>query len=155
MTLIWLLKVIKVQRSWGTLRCHIWLPICVSNVFLITLTCFVYEKQPPENSPERPWGNLNGHMRLTTICTNIYHTIYSLWDATCWKLCDLYLTFNGHIRSEVLVQTERLYMTMYMWFIETFVMACIVSDILAPIDHKGHNWTFLNLTMTFRVIPHL
>ena len=30
-----------------------------------------------------------------------------------------------------------------------------VSEILAEIDHKGPNWTFLTLKMTFRVIPYL
>ena len=51
--------------------------------------------------------------------------------------------------------TERLYMTLYMCFIETFLIACTVSDLLAPIDHKGPDCTFLTLEMTFIVIPHL
>ena len=46
-------------------------------------------------------------------------------------------------------------MTYYMYFIQTFIIQCIVSEILAEIDHKGPNWTFLTLKMTFRVIPYL
>ena len=41
-------------------------------------------------------------------------------------------------------------MTYYMYFIQTFIIRCIVSEILAEIDHKGPN-----LKMTFRVIPYL
>ena len=51
--------------------------------------------------------------------------------------------------------TERLYMTLYMCFIETLVMACTVSEMSSQIDHKGPNWTFLTLKMTFRVNPDL
>ena len=47
------------------------------------------------------------------------------------------------------------YMTYYMYFIQTFIIWCTVSEILAEIDHKGPNWTFLTLKMTFRVIPYL
>ena len=46
-------------------------------------------------------------------------------------------------------------MTLYMCFIEILVMVHTVSEILAQIDHKGPNWTFLTLNMTYRVIPHL
>ena len=46
-------------------------------------------------------------------------------------------------------------MTYYMYFIQTFIIRFIVSEILAEIDHKGQNWTFLTLKMTFRVIPYL
>ena len=46
-------------------------------------------------------------------------------------------------------------MTYYMYFIQTFIIRCIVSEILAEIDHKGPNWTFLTLKITFRVIPYL
>ena len=46
-------------------------------------------------------------------------------------------------------------MTYYMYFIQTFIIRCIVSEILAEIDHKGPNWTFLTLIMTFGVIPYL
>ena len=46
-------------------------------------------------------------------------------------------------------------MTVYMCFLETLVIACTVSDILAQIDLKGLNWIFLTLKMTFRVIAHL
>ena len=53
------------------------------------------------------------------------------------------------------MKTERLYMTLYMCFIETLVIACTVSDILDHIDHKGRNWTFLTLKSTCRVIPRL
>ena len=35
------------------------------------------------------------------------------------------------------------------------IIRCTVSEILAVIDHKGPNWTFLTLKMTFRVIPYL
>ena len=42
-----------------------------------------------------------------------------------------------------------------MCFLETLGMACTVSEILAPIDQKGPNCTFLTLDMTFIVIPHL
>ena len=42
-----------------------------------------------------------------------------------------------------------------MYFIQTFIIRCTVSEILAEIDHKGPNWTFLTLKMTFRVIPYL
>ena len=46
-------------------------------------------------------------------------------------------------------------MTYYMYFIQTFIIRCIASEILAEIDHKGPNWTFLTFKMTFRVIPYL
>ena len=46
-------------------------------------------------------------------------------------------------------------MTLYMCFIETLGITYTVSDILAPIDHKGPNCTFLTLKMTFIVIEHL
>ena len=42
-----------------------------------------------------------------------------------------------------------------MYFIQTFIIRCIVSEILAEIDHKGPNWMFVTLKMTFRVIPYL
>ena len=32
-------------------------------------------------------------------------------------------------------------MTYYMYFIQTFIIRCTVSEILAEIDHKGPNWT--------------
>ena len=46
-------------------------------------------------------------------------------------------------------------MTYYMYFIQTLIIRCTVSEILAEIDHKGPNWTFWTLKMTFRVIPYL
>ena len=42
-----------------------------------------------------------------------------------------------------------------MYFIQTLIIRCTVSEILAEIDHKGPNWTFQTLKMTFRVIPYL
>ena len=29
--------------------------------------------------------------------TNFDHTMYCLWDKTCWQFCDPYLTFKGHL----------------------------------------------------------
>ena len=46
-------------------------------------------------------------------------------------------------------------MTLYMCFIETLVLASIVSEILASIYHKKPNCSFLTLKMTIIVIPHL
>ena len=47
-------------------------------------------------------------------------------------------------------------MTYYhMYVIQIFIIRCAVSEILAEIDYKGPNWTFLTLTMTSRVIPSL
>ena len=46
-------------------------------------------------------------------------------------------------------------MTYYMYFIQTLIIGCTVSEILAEIDHKGPNWTFRTLKMTFRVIQYL
>ena len=43
-------------------------------------------------------------------------------------------------------------MTYYMYFIQTLIIRCTVSEILAEIDH---NWTFRTLKMTSRVIPYL
>ena len=43
------------------------------------------------------------------------------------------------------------YMTLYMCFIQTLVTACPVSEILAYIDNKGSNWTFLTLKITFKI----
>ena len=37
---------------------------------------------------------------------------------------------------------------------QMLIILCTVSDLLAEIDHKGPNWTFLPLKMTFRVIPY-
>ena len=58
--------------------------------------------------------------------------------------------------SKVLIYTEILYMTLYMCFIYTLVIhvACTVSVIVVQIDHKGPNWTFLALKLTFRVMVH-
>ena len=50
---------------------------------------------------------------------------------------------------------QKSYMTYYMYLIQTLIIICTVSEILAEIDHKGPNWTFLTLKMTFRVIPYL
>ena len=46
-------------------------------------------------------------------------------------------------------------MTYYMYFIQTYIIRCTVSEILAEIDHKGANWTFLTMKMTFTVISYL
>ena len=46
-------------------------------------------------------------------------------------------------------------MTYYMYFIQTLIIGCTVSEILAEIDHKGPNWTFQTLKITFRVIQYL
>ena len=46
-------------------------------------------------------------------------------------------------------------MTYYYVFHTYFHHTMYVSEILAEIDHKGPNWTFLTLKMTFRVIPYL
>ena len=46
-------------------------------------------------------------------------------------------------------------MIYYMYFIQTLIIRCTVSEILAEIDHKGPNWTFRTLKMTFRVILYL
>ena len=46
-------------------------------------------------------------------------------------------------------------MTYYMYFIQTLIIRCTVSEILAPIDHKVPSWTFLTLKITFRVSPYL
>ena len=46
-------------------------------------------------------------------------------------------------------------MILYMCLIETLVKACTISEILAQTDHKGPNWNFLTLKMTFSVIPYL
>ena len=66
--------------------------------------------------------------------TNFDHTMYSLWDTTCWNFCDSYLTFQGHLKSKVLMQTENLYMNFYICFIETLLTASTVSEILARIE---------------------
>ena len=42
----------------------------------------------------------------------------------------------------------------YMYFIQTLIIRCTVSEILAEIDHKGPTWTFRTLKMTFRVITY-
>ena len=42
-------------------------------------------------------------------------------------------------------------MTYYMYFIQTLIIRCTFSEILAEIDHKGPNWTFLTLKMTFYI----
>ena len=62
-----------------------------------------------------------------------------------WPWFDL----KGNPRSKVTRSTERSYMTLYMYFIQTLVTACTVSEILAQIDNKGLNWTFLTLKITF------
>ena len=42
-----------------------------------------------------------------------------------------------------------------MCFIQTFIIRCTVSEILADIDHQVPNWTFRTLKMTFKLIPYL
>ena len=44
-------------------------------------------------------------------------------------------------------------MTYYMYFIQTLIIRCTAPEILAEIYHKGPNWTFPTLKITFRVIP--
>ena len=39
-------------------------------------------------------------------------------------------------------------------FIQTLVTSCTISDILAQVDHKDTNWSFLTLLMTFKVIQY-
>ena len=39
-------------------------------------------------------------------------------------------------------------MTYHMYFIQTLIKRCIVSEILAEIDHKGPKWTFLIIDTT-------
>ena len=46
-------------------------------------------------------------------------------------------------------------MTYHMCFIQTFIIQFTVSEILAEIDHKGPNRTFVTLKMTFKLIPYL
>ena len=58
-----------------------------------------------------------------------------------------------HPRSNFIWWTERPYMPYYMCFIQTFIIQCTVSVILAEIDHKGPNWTFLTFKMTFKLNP--
>ena len=44
---------------------------------------------------------------------------------------------------------------MTLCLIQTLVIACTVSEILAQIDRKGPNGTFLTLQLTFKVTqPH-
>ena len=69
-------------------------------------------------------------------------------------VCDLELTFKGNPRSKVTRSSERSYMTSYMYFIQTLVTACTDSEILAQIDNKGLNWTFLTLKITFIINQH-
>ena len=66
-----------------------------------------------------------------------------------WPLNDI----QGQILSGKL--KGHIYMIYYMYFIQTFIIRCTISEILAKIDHKGPNWTFLTLKMTLRVIPYL
>ena len=88
------------------------------------------------------------------LLSNLSHSWSVLWCYIIYSLfIPVYLTAST--RSKVLISTERLYMTLYMCFIETLVMTCTVSEILALIDHKSPNWTFLTLKVTFRVILHL
>ena len=44
-----------------------------------------------------------------------------------------------------------MYMTLYMCFIQILITAGTVSEILALIDNKGPNWTFLTLKITFKI----
>ena len=46
-------------------------------------------------------------------------------------------------------------MTYYMQVIQTVIIRCTVSEILAEIDQKGPNWNFLTLKITFKAIPYL
>ena len=39
-----------------------------------------------------------------------------------------------------------------LYFIQTLIIRCTVSEILAEIDYKGPNWTFLTLKMTYKGI---
>ena len=45
-------------------------------------------------------------------------------------------------------------MTYYMYIIQTLIKRCTISEILAEIDHKGPNLTFLTWKITFIVIPY-
>ena len=41
-------------------------------------------------------------------------------------------------------------MTLYMCFVETLVIGLNFPEILAQMDYKGPNWTFLTLQMTLK-----
>ena len=88
-----------------------------------------------------------------TYYINFIH-IYCIIRCTIYEIqtVESYVTFKGHLKSKVLMQIERSYMPLYACFIETLVIAYTVSEILAQIDHKGPNWTFLTLKMAFIVI---
>ena len=62
-----------------------------------------------------------------------------------WKTAnDLGVTFQCQIVYKV--DKKAIYDFLYV-FIQILIIRCPVSEILAQIDHKGPNWTFL--------IPHL
>ena len=88
--------------------------------------------------PIRPMGDKKVNWKaiydlLYVFHTNFDHMMYHLWNTTPWKVCDLDLTFKCNKRSKVTRSTERSYLTLYnfMYFIQTFVTACTVSEILA------------------------
>ena len=113
----------------------------------------LWQKQPAETPMTLIWpfnviqgkmlyGKLKGHIWLTI------YVSYKRWRYTVPLIsynlfCDLYLTFKG--------QRSQNKLNDYIW-LYTLVKVCIISDILNQIDHKGQNWTFLTLTITFKLI---
>ena len=83
---------------------------------------------------------------------NFSHNMLHLWKTSSWKFNDLDLTYQCHPMSNFVGWTERPYMPYYMCFIQTFIIRCTVSEILAEIDHKCPNWTFLTFKMTLNWI---
>ena len=61
-----------------------------------------------------------------------------------WPWFDLSMTSKVKFYQ---VNWKAIYDLLYV-FLQTFIIRCIVSEILAEIDHKGQNWTFLTLKMT-------
>ena len=87
---------------------------------------------------------------------NFSHNMLHLWKTSSWKLNDLDLTYQCHPRSNFIRWTGRPYMPYYMCFIQTFIIRCTVSGILAEIDHKiGPFWPSkwpLNWIHTFHIL---
>ena len=121
--------------------------MCFKSTLIITY--FIYEKQPNKNSITLIWPFNVTKVKLYKVNWNaIYDLLYvfhTYFDHTCtvyeMQSVESYptlITFKGHLRSSVLMETKRLYNFVYV-FHRNIGHSITVSEILAQTDHLRPN----------------
>ena len=139
MTLDCPFKVIKGQRSWCQLQCHIWFimdywPLCP---YLVRFPRYSLSKI------EWPWIVLWRSSKVKGLAAKwkatydflwmtIDHDVpiwSTFWDIVYWKLNDHRLSFKGRWRSKVSMANERPHRTSYKWLLTKMSLSGQVSEI--------------------------